>query len=172
MIIDLRGNIGGDLTFPQYLLGLFIGDNQYAFDLYHQGNYETQRTVVAQFAELEKYGELAILTDNMTQSTAELTTAVFKGRRLAYVVGATTRGWGSVENTYPLKTIIDPTQTYSLLLVNSLTLRDDNQPIESNGVVPNVNISDKNWKQELSNYFHSSSLIGAIEQTVTQPPLK
>jgi len=33
MIIDLRGNIGGDLDFPQAFLGLFIGPNQYAFDL-------------------------------------------------------------------------------------------------------------------------------------------
>jgi C-terminal processing protease CtpA/Prc len=108
----------------------------------------------------------------MTQSTAELTVATFKRLHLAHVVGVTTRGWGSVENTYPLQTVIDPNTSYALLLVNSLTLRDDNQPIEGNGVVPDVSITDKNWESGLSQYFRSPSLISAIEKTVTQPPLQ
>ncbi|MFH1780446.1 MAG: S41 family peptidase [Candidatus Nealsonbacteria bacterium] len=92
MIIDFRGNIGGSLVFLQYFLGLFIGQNQYAFDLFHQGDYQVQRTMIAKLAELDRYKEIAILTDNMTQSTAELTTATFKRFNLAHVVGTKTRG--------------------------------------------------------------------------------
>lgn len=172
MIIDLRGNIGGSLDFAQYFLGLFIGPNQYAFDLYHQGDYNTQRTTSGKFDELSKYKEIAILTDNMTQSTAELITASLKRFHLAVVVGGKTRGWGTVENTFPLSTVIDPSEKYSLLLVHSLTLRDDNQPIEQNGVLPDVDISQKNWQNELTNYFKSGSLINAVTQTVTKPPRK
>ena len=172
MIIDLRGNIGGSLDFPQYFLGLFIGPNQYAFDLYHQDDYNAQRTTAERSYELARYKEIAILTDGMTQSTAELLAATFKRMRLAVVVGSKTRGWGTVENTFPLTTVIDPSQTFSLLLVHSLTLRDDEQPIEQNGVLPDVDISQKNWQNELVNYFSSPAMISAVKQAVSQPPMK
>ncbi len=172
LIIDLRGNIGGDLAFAQNFLGLFLGQNQYAFDLFHQGEYNAQRTVQGKFAELGRYKEIALLTDNMTQSTAEVTTAAMKRFRLAHVVGGTTRGWGTVENTFPLSTVIDPTEKYSMLLVHSLTLREDNQPVQDRGVDPDVNIADPKWKSELSSYFTDSSLIEAIKKTVVKPPLQ
>lgn len=172
MILDVRGNIGGALDFLQGFLGLFIGQNQYAFDLFHQGNYEVQRTTLGTFNELSRFTDIAILTDQMTQSTAELMAATFKRYHLAHVVGTTTRGWGTVENTYPLATQIDPSTSYALLLVNSITLRDDGQPIEGHGVDPDVNIADKNWQGELSTYLHSASLIEALKQEATKPPLQ
>jgi hypothetical protein len=172
LIIDLRGNIGGSLDLAPYLVGIFVGQNQYVFDLFHQGDYQTQRSPVPKLGELERYTDIAVLTDGMTQSTAEVWTAAMKRFHLATVVGATTRGWGSVENTYPLTTTIDASTTYALLLVNSLTIRDDGNPIEGNGVVPDVSISDKNWKAELPQHFHSQSIISALEQVATKPPLQ
>lgn len=172
MILDLRGNIGGALDFAPAFLGLFIGQNQYAFDFFHQGNYLPQRTTEPEFTELARYRDIALLTDNMTQSTAEIVTAMFKRFNLGHVVGGTTRGWGTVENTTPLTTVIDPSASYALLLVQYITLRDDGQPIEGRGVDPNVNISDKNWQQELPTYFRSQSLISALEQEAPNPPLK
>ncbi len=172
MIIDLRGNIGGALDFTQGFLGLFIGQNQYAFDLFHQGDYDVQRTTSDTFSELSRFGDVAFLVDNMTQSTAELTTAVFKKFRLAHVVGVTTRGWGTVENTFPIEAPIDPTQTFSVLLVHSITLREDNQPIEGRGVTPDVDTSKAGWQTQLSKYFKSPSLISALKQYATEPPLK
>lgn len=172
MVIDLRGNVGGDLSFPQYFLGLFLGQNQYAFDLFHQDIYDVQRTIAPKFPELDKYKEIAVITDENSQSTTELLTASLKRFHLAHVVGTKTRGWGSVENTYPLKTVIDQNEKYSLLLVNSLTLADDNQPIESNGVLPDVDITDKNWKKELPNYFNSPSLIETIISVAEKGPTR
>jgi C-terminal processing protease CtpA/Prc len=172
LILDVRGNVGGALDFAQNFLGLFAGQNQYAFDLFHQGNYDVQRTVQPKFAELDRFGEIAILTDNMTQSTAEVISAMMKRMHLAKTVGSSTRGWGTVENTYPLNTEIATDTKYSLLLVNSITLRDDNQPIEGRGVDPDVNTGDKDWKAKLSSAFHSTSLIKALSSEAADPPLK
>lgn len=172
MIIDFRGNVGGSLDFLQNFLGLFVGPNQYAFDLFHQGDYQVQRTVQPKFPLLGRYKEIAIITDNMTQSTAELTAATFKRLRLAKVVGTNTRGWGTVENTYPVETVIDPNVKYTLLLVNSVTLRDDNQSIEGMGVDPNIRTTEKNWKTQLAETFNTNSLIEALKKTAGVAPLK
>lgn len=170
LIIDLRGNLGGDLAFAQNFLGLFLGNNQYAFDLFHQGDYDVQRTVQNKFPELARYKEIAVLTDGMSQSTAEVTTAAMKRFHLATIVGNTTRGWGTVENTFPLQTVIDPTEKYSMLLVHSLTLREDNQPVQDRGVDPDINIADPKWKSQLSSYFHNAGLIKAIQTAIAKPP--
>ena len=172
LVLDFRGNVGGSLDFTQAFMGIFIGQNQYAFDLFHQGVYDAQRTTLGVFPELTRFTDIAILTDNMTQSTAELTTASMKRLHLAHVVGATTRGWGSVENTYPLKNSFEASTTYTLLLVNSLTLRDDNQPVEGNGVIPDILISDSAWKNKLSSVFRSASLIETVRQVASGKPLK
>ncbi|MDP3965473.1 MAG: S41 family peptidase [bacterium] len=172
MILDFRGNIGGALDFATYFFGLFVGENQYAFDFYKQGEYEAQRTPIGKFDELARYKEIAILTDSMTQSTAEVITAMFKRFNMARVVGTPTRGWGTVENTFPLETVIDSEEKYSLFLVRYLTLRDDGQPIEGAGVDPDVNTGDRNWRSKLGEYFHSPSLISAISQTAGVPPLR
>ncbi len=169
LIIDLRGNIGGSTAVAQGFMGLFLGPNQYAFDLFHQGDYQVQRTLLGKFPELDRYHEIAVLTDNMTQSTAEVLTEALSHFNLAHSVGATTRGWGTVEDTYPLKTAIDPVVSYALILVNSVTLRSDGQPIESRGVTPDVDVSAKGWQARLSSYFRSPGLIQAIESSLAKP---
>ncbi len=172
LLIDLRGNIGGDLSFLQGFLGLFVGQNEYAFDLYHLGDYVPERTTVPYFEELGRFRQIALLTDNMTQSTAELTATTFKKFHLGVVVGGTTRGWGTVEQVIPMDTVIDPNTKYTMLLVSSITLREDNQPIESRGVTPNIDTSLATWRNELGQYFMSASLIRALKEEATTPPLK
>jgi C-terminal processing protease CtpA/Prc len=172
LIIDLRGNIGGALDFVQGFLGLFLGQNQYAFDLFHQGDYQVQRTIFPKFDELNRFKDIAVLTDGMTQSTAEVTTAAFKRFHLAKVVGTHTRGWGTVENTFPVEASIDPAHTYTVLLVHSITLREDNQPVEGRGVDPDVDTSKAEWKAQLSSNFKSASILTALKTYATQPPLK
>jgi len=172
LIIDLRGNVGGSLDFANYFMGLFLGYNQYAFDLFHKGDYLVQRTTLEKISELDRYKEIAILTDNMTQSTAELIAAIFKRFRLAKIVGTQTRGWGTVENTFPIETVIDPKEKYSVFLVHSITLRDDNQPIEGRGIDPDLDTSKPNWQNKLPQYFQRQSLISALSIVATKPPMK
>ena len=170
MIIDLRGNIGGEPPIVQGLAGFFLGQNQYAFDFYHQGTYEAQRTIFGKFPELDRYREVALLVDSLTQSSAEITAEVLTHFHIAHSVGTTTAGWGTIENTYPLQTVIDPANKYSLLLVNSITLRDDGQPIQGLGITPDVDVTALGWQNRLSDYFFSPDLIRAVKQTVTVPP--
>jgi hypothetical protein len=170
LVIDLRGNLGGALDFANGFLGLFLGPNQFAYDFYHQGEYDAQRTTQQYFPELARYKEVTVLADNMTQSTAEVTTAAFKRFKLGTVVGETTRGWGTVENTFPLSTVIDPKEKYLLLLVHSLTLRDDNQPVEGRGVDPDVSIKDPAWKTELAQKLRTPGFAKTVQQIVENPP--
>ena len=172
LIVDLRGNIGGSLEQVPNMLGIFFGTNQYLFDLFHQGDFQPIRSPVDKLPELARFKEMAVLTDINTQSSAEVMTAALKRFHLAIVVGTHTRGWGTVENTYPLATQIDPTTKYAIMLVWGLTLRDDNQPIDGKGVDADVSIDGKNWQAQLPQYFRSASLISAVEKTVTQPPLQ
>ncbi|MEN9621684.1 MAG: hypothetical protein RLZZ67_118 [Candidatus Parcubacteria bacterium] len=172
MIIDFRQNLGGALDFAQNFLGLFLGQNQFAFDLFHQGDYNAQRTNQPYFPELARYKDIVILTDNMTQSTAEVTSAAFKRFKLGTVVGGTTRGWGTVENTFPLQTTVDEKEKYALLLVHSITLREDNQPTEGRGIDPDVNISNPNWKKELEGRLKSSEFTKLVEKLVSASPNK
>ncbi len=166
LIIDLRGNLGGALDFAQHFLGLFLGPNQYAFDLFHQDEYKAQRTAQPRFQLLDRYEEVAVLTDDMTQSSAEVTAAAFKRFKIGTVIGTKTRGWGTVENTFPLDTVIDPAEKFTLFLVHSLTLRDDGQPIEGAGVEPNVDIKKANWKTAIGKYIHSKGLIQAVTKII------
>ncbi len=172
LIIDFRGNIGGALDFLQIFLGAFIGENQFAFDLLHQGEFQVERTKIPKFEPLARYKEIVVLTDNMTQSTAELTAAVFKRLKLAIVVGSVTRGWGTVENTYPLLTQMSEDEKFSLFLVNSLTLRDDNIPIEGRGVTPNIDINSSTFKKDLRENIRNTSLIKAVEERIKSTPLR
>ena len=91
---------------------------------------------------------------------------MLKRRNLARVVGTKTRGWGSVENTYPIKTEIAEGEKYSVLLVNSLTLREDNEPIETRGVDPDIDVSAPDWREKLRSELRSSSLIRAIQELI------
>ncbi|HEY0220783.1 MAG TPA: S41 family peptidase, partial [Candidatus Paceibacterota bacterium] len=166
LIVDFRGNVGGALDFLPAFFGLFVGKDQFVFDLFHQGERKPERTTQPKYPELDRFKEIAILTDNMTQSTAELTAATFKKFHMAKVVGLTTRGWGTIENTYPLETQIDPNEKHVLLLVNSITIRDDGEPIEGRGVNPDINTAEAGWQKKLPNHFKSQSLIEAIKTLI------
>lgn len=167
MIIDVRGNVGGTLDFTKYLLALFVGPNQYAFDLFHKGDLQVERTpTVPKIPSLTNFKEIVILTDAMTQSTAELTSTVFKRMRLAKVIGTKTRGWGTVENTFPVETQLTNDEKFTVLLVHSLTLREDGEPIEGRGVDPDIDITATDWKQQVQNTFRVPGFAGAIIEAV------
>ena len=172
MILDVRGNLGGSLDIAPYFIGMFMGQNQYTFDLFHQGDYIVERSPIAKLDTLKRFHDIAVLTDGMSQSTSEVIAAALKRLNLAHTVGSATRGWGTVENTYPITTSINASTTYAMLLVQSITLRDDNQPIEGRGVEPDVNTADANWKDELNTFFRSESLIAALKDEAKKPPLK
>lgn len=162
LILDLRGNIGGAIDATAYFMGYFLGKNQYAFDFYKKGEYLPFKTPTDKLPSISKYKQVVVLIDNNTQSSAEMMAASLKKYHVGVVLGVPTKGWGTVERVFPLDNQISKEEKYSMFLVHSITLRDDNLPIEGRGVKPDINIMDSNWQQQLYSYFRNQELIDAI----------
>ncbi len=163
LIIDLRNNIGGSFDLLPYFLGIFIGKDQYAFELYHQGEKIPFKTKIGWLPPLFQYKKVVVLVNGKTQSSAEIMASVLKKYNVGVILGEKTKGWGTIEKVFPIKHQIDEKKKFSIFLVHSLTLRSDGQPIEGNGVSPVININDKKWTEKLYSYFGSLSLIKAIK---------
>ncbi len=168
LVLDLRGNIGGAIDATAYFLGFFLGKGQYAFDFYHKGEYLPFKTVTDKLAGITKYKQVVVLIDQNSQSSAEMMAASLKKYHAGVVIGVPTKGWGTVERVFPLDNQISQKEKYSIFLVHSITLRDDNQPIEGRGVDPDISIKDPAWPQKLLTYFNNQSLINAIKQILKQ----
>lgn len=166
LIFDLRGNIGGAIDATAYFLGFFLGKGQYAFDFYHKGEYIPFKTATDKLSSISKYKQVVILIDQNSQSSAEMMAAAFKKYHVGVVLGVPTKGWGTVERVFPLDNQISQKEKYSLFLVHSITLRDDNLPIEGRGVDPDVSIKDPNWQQKLLLYFNNPALVDAVKKTM------
>jgi len=164
LILDLKGNIGGAIDLLQYFMGPFIGQNQYAYEFFHQEQYQPFKTQIGWLPSLVRYKKVVVLIDEQTQSSAELMAAILKKYNVGILIGTTTKGWGTVENVFPIKQSLDPSEKYSIFLAHSLTLRDDNQPIEGKGVDPIININDKDWQKQLLNYFNYQPLVDAVAE--------
>src|SRR3989339_100727 len=168
LIIDLRGNIGGAVDILPYFLGPFIGPNSYGYDFFHQGEYTPYKTTTGWLPSLVKFNKVVILIDGESQSSAEIMAAAFKKYNVGVVIGTHTKGWGTIEQLMPIKTIIDPKETYSILMVHSLTIRDDGQPIESRGVDPVINIGDKDWTKQLLNRINYPTLVDVVKSLINK----
>ncbi|MBI2330290.1 hypothetical protein HYU94_02790 [Candidatus Daviesbacteria bacterium] len=163
LILDLRGNVGGAIDATAYFLGFFLGKGQYAFDFYHKGEYLPFKTQTDKLTGITKFKQVVVLIDQNSQSSSEMMAASLKKYHVGVVLGVPTKGWGTVERVFPLDNQIDPKQKYSLFLVHSITLRDDNLPIEGRGVEPDININDPAWQSKLLEYFNNPKLIDAVK---------
>ncbi|MEK7600359.1 MAG: S41 family peptidase [Patescibacteria group bacterium] len=166
LVIDLRGNIGGAVDTLQYFLGPFIGAGQYAYDFFHQGEPIPFRTRVGWLDSLVQYKRVVVLIDGNTQSSGEVMAAALKKYNVGILVGVPTKGWGTIEQVMPLKNQFSETETYSLFLVHSLTLREDNEPIEGRGVDPTIDIRTKGWEKELTLHWNDAPLTRAVQNLI------
>jgi carboxyl-terminal processing protease len=164
LILDLRGNVGGSIDALPYLLGPFIGQNQYAYEFFHQGERLPFKTKTGWLSSLLKYKKVVVLIDGRTQSSAELMASVLKKYNVGVLLGERTRGWGTVEKVFQIKQQISDKEKYSVFLVHSLALRDDDQPIEGHGVEPTIKISDADWEKQLFSYFRYPELAKAVKE--------
>lgn len=164
LILDLRDNVGGSIDLLPYFLGPFIGPNQYAYQFFHQGEKEDFKTKTGWLKSLVRYKKVVILINQHTQSAAELVAATLKKYNVGVLVGRRTKGWGTVEKVFSLKNQLGQEEEYSIFLVHSLTLREDGQSIEGNGVEPVVDVSHPGWERQLLAYFHYPKLIETVKK--------
>jgi len=167
LIFDLRDNIGGAIDNLPYFLGPFIGQDQYAYQFFHQDEKTDYKTRTGWLPSLVQYKKVIILINENSQSSAEVMASVLKKYNVGVLVGNTTRGWGTVERVFKLDNQISSHQIYSMFLVHSLTLREDGQPIEGLGVDPHVFISRNDWQRELYSYLPDSNIINAVADLVS-----
>jgi len=163
LIFDLRDNIGGAIDGLPYFLGPFIGNDQYAYQFYHQEEETDYKTKMGWMPSLIRYKKVIVLINENAQSSAEVMASVLKKYNVGVLVGRTTKGWGTVERVFKLDNQIDELEEYSMFLVHSVTLRADGQPIEGRGVDPTINVDDASWKQQLMDYFNSQEIVSAVE---------
>jgi len=166
LILDLRDNVGGAIDGLPYFLGPFIGNDQYAYQFFHQDVKEDFKTKIGWLPTLVRFKKVVVLVNENAQSSAEVMAAVLKKYNVGILVGTATKGWGTVERVFTLNNQFDPNTKYSVFLVHSLTLRDDNQPIEGKGVEPNINIKNEGWENELTKRFNSPVLTQKIKEIV------
>lgn len=164
LIFDLRGNVGGAIDTLPYFLGPFIGQDQYAYQFLSQGEKTDYKTKVGWLPSLVRYKKVVVLVDGGCQSSIEIVASVLKKYNVGVVLGTKTRGWGTVEKVFPLQNQLGDDKRYSIFLVHSLTLREDGQPIEGNGVEPLINIEDSNWESQLLAHFNYPELVEVIKE--------
>lgn len=164
LIFDLRDNIGGLIDGLPYFLGPFIGNDQYAYQFFHQGEKADFKTKTGFISSLSRYKKIVVLINGGTQSSAEVMAAALKKYNAGILVGTPTKGWGTVEKVFNLDSQIDPQEKYSIFLVHSLTLREDGQPVEGKGVEPLVNINNPDWENQLLAYYRFDELVKAVKE--------
>lgn len=167
LILDLRGNIGGAIDILPYFLGPFIGPDRYAYDFYRKGEYIPYKTKTGWLESLVKFKKVIVLTDNKAQSSAEVMAATLKKYNVGILIGTPTKGWGTVEQLIPLQSKLK-NNTYTAVIVQSLTVADDNQQIEGRGVSPHISITDPKWADSLRQYYPDNNLIKAVKDLVSK----
>lgn len=164
LIFDLRDNVGGLIDGLPYFLGPFIGNDQYAYQFFHQGEKQDFKTKTGFISSLSRYKQIVVLINGGSQSSAEVMAATLKKYNVGILVGTPTKGWGTVEKVFSLNSQIDPQEKYSIFLVHSLTLREDGQPIEGKGIEPLVNINNPDWKNQLLAYYRWEELVKVVKE--------
>jgi len=159
LILDLRGNMGGSIDMLPELLGFFIGNNQYAYEFYHQGNFEPYKTKMEKLPIMNSFKKVVILQDEKDQSSAELMSSVLKKYNFGILIGVPTVGWGTVERVFDIENQISDKEIYKMFLVHRITLREDGQPIQDRGVDPLINTKDLNWTGNLYEYVNDNDLV-------------
>jgi C-terminal processing protease CtpA/Prc len=119
LILDLRGNLGGNGSMIQLLSGIFLNESEANILNIHYTNRDVVMKSDLVTAD-HKYSEhpIMILCDDQTYSAGEALCLILKNRGRAMLVGSTTAGAGNVAGPYaieggfvlnvPVGLIVDP----------------------------------------------------------------
>ena len=127
VIVDLRGNPGGDIEAGQSVAGALAGPGAFCVEIGQKGARKTLKTT----GNALKLGKVAVLTDRGTASVSEALALCMLERRQAPVVGQTTFGDGLLQGLYTL----DDGSGFTL---NVGTLAGKSRGWAGTGLVPTV----------------------------------
>ena len=142
LILDLRQNRGGVFKEAIKTSDLFLDK---ALIAYTEQKGNNTKYYTSSDGDILEDKQIIILTSEHTASAAEIVSAALSEQGRAITVGTTTYGKGTVQKVYNLKNI-------SFYLTNAFIYSPSGNPIDSNGIKPNVCsgienscvISDKN----------------------------
>ena len=166
LILDLTDNVGGAIDGLPFFLGPFIGYDNYAYQFFHRGEKEDYKTRSGWLDSMVQYKKTIVLTNENTQSTAEVMASTLKKYNVGVLVGTKTKGWGTIEKVFPINTKISEKEKFSIFLVHSLTLNENGEPIEGKGIEPNINITNPGWEKDLLSYFNSQEIVNAVKEAL------
>jgi len=170
LIFDLRGNIGGYLDLIPQMLGFFVGQNQVAYQFLQQDQYQSFMTSSDKLPGLSRFKNIVILIDGRDQSSTELLAGALQKFKVGILVGAKTYGWGTVENEqpFPIADQFDFNQVYSVHLVTALTVVQGQQPIQDNGVLPDIDVGGKTWPAKLTAAIGDPQITQTVKTLISQ----
>lgn len=101
LILDLRGNGGGDLQATVALLGLFLPPNTHVVSV-RSRDAETEKLFTPKNQRRQRLYPIAVLMDRMSASASELTAACLQDLKRASIIGEVSYGKGSVQEIIPM----------------------------------------------------------------------
>ncbi|MGD7653600.1 MAG: S41 family peptidase [Verrucomicrobiales bacterium] len=101
LVLDLRGNPGGDLAETVRIIGLFTPPATNAVTIRTRGEGEETLTTPDRQRRKRSY-PVAVLIDRDSASASELTAGALQDLKRATVIGETSYGKGSVQNIIPM----------------------------------------------------------------------
>jgi carboxyl-terminal processing protease len=103
LILDLRGNPGGDLQQTVQILGLFVPPNTAVVTTQGRGGeVQGEPLKTPERQRRQRDYPINVLIDRMSASASELTAGALQDLKRAVIVGETSYGKGSVQNIIPM----------------------------------------------------------------------
>lgn len=138
LILDLRGNGGGDETQAIELSSLFLDKGSLVV-------YFVKRNVgrANEKTRNEPMGidlPIVILVDKKTASSAEIFAGAMERHKRAVLVGESTKGYGSLKNTFGLH------DGSALFLITSRTYLPDDTTFDKTGLQPNIEVKGSEYQ--------------------------
>lgn len=102
LILDLRGNGGGDLHATVQLLGLFVKPKTDVVTVRTRDPKDWETLTTPEQKRRQRDYPIAVLIDRMSASASELTAGCLQDLKRATIIGETSYGKGSVQNIIPM----------------------------------------------------------------------
>jgi len=102
LILDLRGNGGGDLHATVELLGLFVPPKTTVVTVHTRDPKTWETLTTPEQKRRERSYPIVVLIDRMSASASELTAGCLQDLKRATIIGETSYGKGSVQNIIPM----------------------------------------------------------------------